>query len=180
LVWYQRALSTSIHMAISNQFNNGQEAAWVHLCSAATAGIVTGTATNPIWLVKTRLQLDKNTHADGRGRQYKNAFDCTMQTIRKEGIPGLYRGLTASYLGVTESTLQWMLYEQMKLALARREDRVAASGRAPTVWDQTVAWSGKVSAAGAAKFIAAIITYPHEVRHLPSLSNDATLTQHRW
>jgi solute carrier family 25 protein 33/36 len=165
---------------ISNQFNNGQEAAWVHLCSAATAGIVTGTATNPIWLVKTRLQLDKNTHADGRGRQYKNAFDCTMQTIRKEGIPGLYRGLTASYLGVTESTLQWMLYEQMKLALARREDRVAASGRAPTVWDQTVAWSGKVSAAGAAKFIAAIITYPHEVRHLPSLSNDATLTQHRW
>jgi solute carrier family 25 protein 33/36 len=102
-----------------------------------------------------------------------------MQTIRKEGVPGLYRGLTASYLGVTESTLQWMLYEQMKLALARREDRVAASGRAPTVWDQTVAWSGKVSAAGAAKFIAAIITYPHEVLHLPSLSNDATLTQHR-
>ncbi|KAK1911052.1 hypothetical protein P3342_011654 [Pyrenophora teres f. teres] len=44
---------------ISTHFNNGQEAAWVHLCSAATAGIVTGTATNPIWLVKTRLQLDK-------------------------------------------------------------------------------------------------------------------------
>ncbi|EAT91877.2 hypothetical protein SNOG_00382 [Parastagonospora nodorum SN15] len=147
---------------ISNQFNNGQEAAWVHLCSAASAGIMTGTATNPIWLVKTRLQLDKHTHADGRGRQYRNALDCTMQTIRKEGISGLYRGLTASYLGVTESTLQWMLYEQMKLALARREDRIVASGRPPTVWDQTVAWSGKVSAAGAAKFIAAIITYPHE------------------
>lgn len=148
---------------ISNQFNNGQEAAWVHLLAAASAGIVTGTATNPIWLVKTRLQLDKNTHADGRGRQYKNAFDCTMQTIRKEGIPGLYRGLTASYLGVTESTLQWMLYEQMKLSLARREERVAASGRPPNIWDQTIAWSGKVTAAGAAKFIAAIITYPHEV-----------------
>jgi solute carrier family 25 protein 33/36 len=150
---------------ISDQFNNGKEAAWVHLCSAATAGIITGTATNPIWLVKTRLQLDKNIHADGRGRQYRNALDCTMQTVRKEGFTGLYRGLTASYLGVTESTLQWMLYEQMKLALLRREERVAASGRAPTVWDQTVAWSGKVSAAGAAKFIAAIITYPHEVRY---------------
>ncbi|KAJ4373881.1 Pyrimidine nucleotide transporter, mitochondrial [Neocucurbitaria cava] len=148
---------------ISSHFNNGQEAAWVHLCSAAAAGIVTGTATNPIWLVKTRLQLDKNTHADGRGRQYKNAFDCTMQTIRKEGVKGLYRGLTASYLGVTESTLQWMLYEQMKLSLARREARVAASGQPPTVWDQTVALTGKVSAAGAAKFVAALITYPHEV-----------------
>ncbi|KAF1841446.1 mitochondrial carrier [Cucurbitaria berberidis CBS 394.84] len=148
---------------ISTHFNNGQEAAWVHLCSAAAAGVVTGTATNPIWLVKTRLQLDKNTHADGRGRQYKNALDCTMQTIRKEGVRGLYRGLTASYLGVTESTLQWVLYEQMKLSLARREERVAASGRPPTVWDQTVELTGKVSAAGAAKFVAALITYPHEV-----------------
>jgi solute carrier family 25 protein 33/36 len=117
--------------------------------------------------------LDKNIHADGRGRQYKNALDCTMQTVRKEGITGLYRGLTASYLGVTESTLQWMLYEQMKLALVRREERVAASGRAPTVWDQTVAWSGKVSAAGAAKFIAAIITYPHEVNTLAIICHNA-------
>ncbi|KAL5113828.1 Pyrimidine nucleotide transporter, mitochondrial [Pleosporales sp. CAS-2024a] len=148
---------------ISNRFNNGQEAAWVHLWAAATAGIVTGTATNPIWLVKTRLQLDKNTHADGRGRQYKNALDCTMQTLRKEGVTGLYRGLAASYLGVTESTLQWMLYEQMKIGLARREERLAASGRPRTIWDQTVAWSGKLFAAGAAKFIAAIMTYPHEV-----------------
>ncbi|CBX95031.1 hypothetical protein IAQ61_008469 [Plenodomus lingam] len=148
---------------ISNNFNDGKEAAWVHLCSAAAAGLVTGTATNPIWLVKTRLQLDKNTHADGRGRQYKNALDCTMQTIRKEGIQGLYRGLTASYLGVTESTLQWMMYEQMKLSLARREERVAASGKPPTAWDQTVAWTGKLGAAGAAKFVAALITYPHEV-----------------
>lgn len=168
---------------ISNQFNHGHEAAWVHLCAAATAGVVTGTATNPIWLVKTRLQLDKNLHADGRGRQYKNAFDCTMQTIRKEGITGLYRGLTASYLGVTESTLQWMLYEQMKLALSRRDERVAASGRDPTIWDQTVAWTGKVTAAGSAKFIAAIITYPHEVDHAKprraTLSKSQTANSHQ-
>ena len=148
---------------ISNYFNNGKESAWVHLCAAAFAGVVTGTATNPIWLVKTRLQLDKNTHADGRGRQYKNALDCAMQTLRKEGIKGLYRGLSASYLGVTESTLQWMLYEQMKIGLAKREERVANSGRPPTTWDQTVAWTGKLSAAGVAKFVAALITYPHEV-----------------
>ncbi|KAF2477275.1 mitochondrial carrier [Lindgomyces ingoldianus] len=148
---------------ISNYFNGGNEAAWVHLCAAACAGVVTGTATNPVWLVKTRLQLDKSIHADGRSRQYKNALDCTMQTLRNEGIPGLYRGLTASYLGVTESTLQWMLYEQMKLALANREERRVHSGRAPTVWDQTIAWTGKITAAGSAKFIAALLTYPHEV-----------------
>jgi solute carrier family 25 protein 33/36 len=148
---------------ISTYFNNGQESAWVHLCAAASAGIITGTATNPIWLVKTRLQLDKNTHTDGRGRQYKNAVDCIMQTVRKEGVRGLYKGLSASYLGVTESTLQWTMYEQMKIYLARREERVANSGLPLTTWDHTVSWTGKISAAGVAKFIAALVTYPHEV-----------------
>jgi solute carrier family 25 protein 33/36 len=158
---------------ISNRFNDGKEAAWVHLSAAACAGIVTGTATNPIWLVKTRLQLDKSTHADGRGRQYKNALDCTMQTIRKEGVKGLYRGLTASYLGVVESTMQWTLYEQMKLSLARREERIVNSGRPPTAWDHTVAWTGKITAAGSAKFIAALLTYPHEVRTYSGSANQS-------
>ena len=31
----------------------------VHICSAAAAGFVSSTATNPIWFVKTRLQLDE-------------------------------------------------------------------------------------------------------------------------
>ena len=151
---------------ISQTFNHGNEAAWVHLCAAANAGIITGTITNPIWLVKTRLQLDKN-HAEKTGslsnRQYKNSWDCFKQTLRAEGIRGLYRGLSASYLGVTESTLQWVLYEQMKIYLKSREQRLATSGKTATYWDNTLAWSGKVAGAGVAKFFAAIITYPHEV-----------------
>jgi len=148
---------------ISQNFNNGQESAWVHLTAAACAGIVTGTATNPIWLVKTRLQLDKSQAKDGRGRQYKNAFDCTMKTIRQEGIRGLYRGLSASYLGVTESTAQWMLYEQGKKQLRLREQRLVESGRPRTMYDNFVSSFGEMFAAGGAKFFAAIITYPHEV-----------------
>jgi len=152
---------------IANNLNDGKEAAWVHLLAAAQAGIITGTATNPIWLVKTRLQLDKSSAEKAgvgqTGRKYKNALDCTMQTIRQEGIRGLYRGLTASYLGVTESTLQWVLYEQMKKYLANRQTRLIASGRKPTTWDETVSWAGKLGAAGSAKFVAALATYPHEV-----------------
>lgn len=151
---------------ISQQFNRGNEAAWVHLCAAATAGIITGTATNPIWLVKTRLQLDKS-HAEKTGsisnRKYKNSLDCVLQTVRKEGIRGLYRGLSASYLGVSESTLQWVCYEQMKLYLKKRQSRLVASGRDPTLRDQMVNWSGKLGAAGSAKLFAAVLTYPHEV-----------------
>ena len=49
---------------------------------------MTGTATNPIWLVKTRLQLDRNkaTNDPTRGRQYKNSWDVVKQTLRHEGI----------------------------------------------------------------------------------------------
>ena len=151
---------------ISERFNNSQEASWVHLCAAAFAGIVTGTATNPIWVVKTRLQLDK-FRAEKTGlqsvRQYRNALDCTTQTLRQEGVRGLYRGLSASYLGVTESTLQWVLYERIKLYLSDRQIRLHQSGRKPTFWDQTVSWTGKACGAGSAKFFAAIVTYPHEV-----------------
>jgi solute carrier family 25 protein 33/36 len=134
------------------------------MLAAATAGIITGTATNPIWVVKTRLQLDKqNASGAGQGRQYLNAWDCLVKTIRHEGIRGLYRGLSASYLGVSESTLQWVLYERAKASLARRQALLDASNREPNLWDKTVQWTGKLTAAGGAKFVAALITYPHEV-----------------
>ena len=86
-----------------------------------------------------------------------------MKVLRGEGIRGLYRGLTASYLGVSESTLQWVLYEKMKGYLARREECRVASGRNITSWDTFVDWGGKLGAAGSAKLFAAMLTYPHEV-----------------
>jgi solute carrier family 25 protein 33/36 len=132
------------------------------MLAAASAGVITGTATNPIWVVKTRLQLDKQ-HAAGGKRQYVNAWDCVVKTVRHEGVRGLYRGLSASYLGVSESTLQWVLYERAKASLARRQALLDASNREPNVWDKTVQWTGKLTAAGGAKFVAALITYPHEV-----------------
>ena len=167
---------------LNERFNpEGRENMWsIHLAAAATAGILTGTATNPIWLVKTRLQLDKNNASSDpyRGRQYKNSWDCIKQTFRHEGIRGFYRGLTASYLGVTESTLQWVLYERMKLGLARREARRHMNPLHQRKWtDDVEEWGGKFTAAAMAKAFAAVITYPHEVvrtrlRQAPTMITD--------
>lgn len=169
--------------------NNGVESAWVVLCAAAAAGIVTSTATNPIWLIKTRLQLDKNVAEKAGGgvvvRRYKNSWDCIKQVVRNEGIRGLYKGMSASYLGVSESTIQWVLYEQMKTSLRKREERRVLSGRAKNAWDNTVDWTGGVGAAGVAKLVASLATYPHEVRtstflHLHfHLSSSGTNIPHR-
>ncbi|KAK4200152.1 mitochondrial carrier domain-containing protein [Triangularia verruculosa] len=150
----------------SQWFNDGKDdSTYIHLSSAILAGVVTSTATNPIWMVKTRLQLDKNLAAESgiATRQYRNSLDCIKQVLRNEGIYGLYKGMSASYLGVAESTLQWVLYERAKKALAVREERLVISGKERTWWDTTVSWMGNASAAGGAKLIAAILTYPHEV-----------------
>lgn len=152
---------------ISRTMNNGQEAAWVHLLSAAAAGVVVSTATNPIWLIKTRLQLDKSG-AEEAGlvatKRYGNSFDCARQVLRHEGIKGFYRGLSASYLGIAESSLQWVLYEQMKLRLARQEQSIGRAGKPLTPWEETIHLGWKIGAAGSAKLVAAGVTYPHEVR----------------
>lgn len=151
---------------ISERWNHGQEAPWVHLTAGVVAGVATSTATNPIWMVKTRLQLDKNVSERSGGamhRQYRNSYDCVRQILRDEGVRGMYKGMSASYLGVVESTMQWTLYEQLKAYLARRELRIERSGREKTWWDKAVEWTGKAGAAGGAKLVAAVLAYPHEV-----------------
>lgn len=140
-------------------FNNGQEATWIHLVSGLNAGFVTSTATNPIWLIKTRLQLDKT-----KGKHYKNSWDCLKYIIKNEGVLSLYKGLSASYLGGVESTLQWVLYEQMKSFLNRKSLEVHGHDQLlKTTKDHVLEWCARSGAAGAAKFVASLITYPHEV-----------------
>lgn len=144
---------------ILTNFNNGREATWIHLVSGINAGFVTSTATNPIWLIKTRLQLDKT-----KGKHYKNSWDCFKYIIKNEGFLSLYKGLSASYLGGVESTLQWVLYEQMKSFLNKKSLELHGHDQSKkTTKDHIMEWCARSGAAGAAKFVASLITYPHEV-----------------
>ena len=79
------------------EFNNGQEGTVVTIPAAICAGVVTGTATNPIWVIKTRLQLDRaNAGNLINNRRYNGVIDCVAQTVRQEGVRGLYKGLSAT------------------------------------------------------------------------------------
>lgn len=142
----------------------GEDAALVHAQAAISAGIATSTATNPIWLVKTRLQLDRAETPGGvtPKRRYRNSVDCVRQVLRHEGIGGLYRGLSASYLGTVETALHLVLYERLKTVFSRSLHDTENRGSA--TWTEIVHWISTSGAAGTAKLAANLITYPHEVR----------------
>ena len=57
------------------------------------------TITSPIWLVKTRMQLQTKLQDNANEYNYKNSFDCAKRVYQEEGFRGFYKGLGASYLG---------------------------------------------------------------------------------
>lgn len=66
----------------------------LHLLAASEAGTLTLLVTNPIWVVKTRLCLQYNTHHDSAemgSKVYRGMADGLIKIYRLEGLRGLYR-----------------------------------------------------------------------------------------
>ncbi|TMS06978.1 Solute carrier family 25 member 36-A, partial [Larimichthys crocea] len=85
----------------------------VHMVSAGMAGFTAITATNPIWLIKTRLQLD----ARNRGERRMSAFECVRRVYQTDGLRGFYKGMSASYAGISETVIHFVIYENIKRRL---------------------------------------------------------------
>jgi solute carrier family 25 protein 33/36 len=143
-----------------SSLNDGQENSLIHLSGALTAGVVTSTATNPIWLVKTRMQLQSSQKGVPL---YRNSFHCLRVVAKTEGLRGLYKGLTASYLGSLEGTIQWVLYEKAKKAVSIHRHRAAGTEYTSATAAAPLTWLDFFLTAASAKLVAAIIAYPHEV-----------------
>ncbi|XP_030625994.1 solute carrier family 25 member 33 [Chanos chanos] len=127
----------------------------VHMSSAGFAAFVTNSLMNPIWMVKTRMQLEKKA----RGEKKMNALQCARYVYKTEGIRGFYRGLTASYAGISETMICFLIYETLKKHLE------ASRFTSPTTDTEKGAsdFLGLMMAAAFAKGCASCIAYPHEV-----------------
>lgn len=93
------------------------------MAAAAGAGAATMLITNPLWVVKTRLQTQNMGIRMGNGRNpamYKGMADALIRIAREEGLSGLYSGLGPSLLGVLHVVIQFPLYEDLKRRLATR------------------------------------------------------------
>jgi solute carrier family 25 protein 33/36 len=126
----------AVHFGVYNEGKRqllkvGVEGPLQHLVAAACAGLCSVTLTSPLWVIKTRMQLQTPQEM-----RYKNSFDCcvkvwqifvfflclfkeSLQMIREEGWRAMFRGLSASILGISESTAQFVMYEEFKRLFAK-------------------------------------------------------------
>ncbi|XP_071898334.1 solute carrier family 25 member 36 isoform X3 [Anas platyrhynchos] len=124
------------------------------LCRSFTAI----TTTNPIWLVKTRLQLD----ARNRGEKRMSAFECVQKVYRSDGIKGFYRGMSASYAGISETVIHFVIYESIKRKLLEYKTASAMDNEDESAKEASD-FVGMMMAAATSKTCATSIAYPHEV-----------------
>ncbi|XP_074030636.1 replication in mitochondria 2 isoform X2 [Leptinotarsa decemlineata] len=121
----------------------------VHVCSASCAGFMACTLTNPIWFVKTRLQLDVNRNSD------VTAMQVVRRIYTKSGVLGFYKGITASYMGISETIIHFVIYEAIKAELiAHRSHSDEKSSKDFLEF---------MMAGAISKTVASCIAYPHEV-----------------
>ncbi|CAL1610560.1 unnamed protein product [Knipowitschia caucasica] len=123
-----------------------------HLVSAAEAGILTLTITNPIWVTKTRLVLQYD--AGSSGKQYKGMVDALVKIYRHEGVAGLYKGYVPGLFGTSHGALQFMAYEELKRDYNKYR-------KAPS--DAKLSALEYITMAALSKIFAVATTYPYQV-----------------
>ena len=132
----------------------------VHVLSAAAAGLMSSCTTNPLWVIKTRMQLE--------ARRMGSDLASVMRAIYGErGVLGFWRGVSASAYGIVETVMHFVIYEKLKRKWTESElraelvkgDAAAAAGDKRTLTDFLV----MMGCGGVSKSVATTVAYPHEV-----------------
>ena len=132
----------------------------LYAMSAGLAGTTCNVMTNPLWMVRVRMQSEIFNNACMKDFSKKYGFGLFSlfrimgDITRKEGFFALYKGIWASLIGMIHPLVYFPMYEIMKLYLMENWEKEGAKKL-----------SSKYIALAAitCKFTASVASYPHEV-----------------
>lgn len=90
-----------------------------YFLNAFITGVATSFATNPLWVLKTRICSTNAGHADA----YTSMLDGVRRILKTEGVRGFWRGQIPSLLGVVQAAVQFGFYDWAKEKLRRDRER---------------------------------------------------------
>lgn len=88
-----------------------------------------------------------------------NTWKCIRNVHKQYGIRGFYRGLSASYFGISETVIHFVIYEHVKKRLRSYHQHAGMDNK----YTGHNIFSDFMIAAGFSKTIASVLAYPHEV-----------------
>lgn len=89
-----------------------------------------------------------------------NAFECVRRVYQMDGLRGFYRGMSASYAGISETVIHFVIYESIKRKLLRSKAQTSMDDEEESVKDASD-FVGMMLAAATSKTCATTLAYPH-------------------
>ena len=155
--------------------------------AACLSGAILVGFTNPIWLIKTRMQLQMNVSQEQKtlsqtkdtstttantkikGTEkikppYKNMFDAARTIVKEEGFASLYKGAGPALMLVSHGGVQFVCYEFLKghFGVYKKATR-SNSGSSGRILHRLEDSLGYLTMGAMSKIVATTVTYPLQV-----------------
>ena len=113
-----------------------------HFAASCMAGACLVALTNPLWLIKTRLQLQNSRLQEQVEKSksikppYKGLTHAAYTIVKEEGFLALYKGSIPALMLVSHGGIQFVSYEFLKSKFARPEWKKSSGRKSGTITER--------------------------------------------